>query len=142
MQLHDEFRRRLASEYRYAVTKMQETTEFQKKLYYFSVFYGEAQRVLNWQWNTELALIHTVAQNAHAQATAAMRPGFMDIFPLDWAAIADKLTLAASDLATYFEKTEYSSSEELYQILGRLAEITYAVTGNGSYLYEKGLIQL
>ena len=43
-------------------------------------------------------------------------------------------------LERYLEKTG-DNAEELQQILGRFAEISYAVTGNGSYLYEKGLIK-
>src|SRR4030042_2069969 len=142
--MREEFRQRLVKEYRYAVTKMQEAKDPARKLFYFSVLFGEAQRVLNWEWDTELALINMVTQQVHTQINATTQiPGLWQTLPLDWAAVFDKLTQVASDLATYFEKAESEGSkEELYQILGNFAEIAYAVSGNGSYLYEKGWFKL
>ena len=142
--LREEFRQHLANEYCYAVTKMQEVTQLPRKLFYFSVFFGEAQRVLNWEWNTDLALIHTLTIHVHTQTNAAMQmPGIGQTIPLDWTTFFEKLTQVASDLATYFEKAgDEDSKEELYKILGRFAEIAYAVTGNGSYLLEKGAFKL
>ena len=142
--MREEFRQRLARECRYAVTKMQEVTQPVKKLFYFSVFFGEAQRVLNWEWNTDLALIQMVAQQVYTQINTAMQmPGIGQTIPLDWANFFDKLTSVSSELAAYFEKAENEDSkEELYRILGRFAEIAYAVSGNGSYLLEKGSFKL
>lgn len=141
--MHKEYRQRLAKEYSYAVTKMQEVTQPAKKLFYFSVFFGEAQRILNLEWNTSLALMHLVTQQVHTQVNGALQvSGLGQTLPIDWTAIFDKLTQTASDLATYFDKAENEGSkEELYRILGSFAEIAYAVSGNGSYLYEKGLIK-
>ena len=141
--MREEFRQRLANECRYAVTKMQEQTQSPRKLFYFSVFFGEAQRILNWEWNTDLALIHMVTQHVHTQINATMQvPGLGQTLPIDWTTVFDKLTQVASDLAAYLEKTENEDSrEELCQILGHFAEIAYTVNGNGSYLYEKGLIK-
>lgn len=139
--MRKEYQQRLAKEYRYAVTKMQEAKDPTKKLFYFSVLFGEAQRVLNWEWNTDLALIHMVTQHVHTQFMT--QASLFGQLPIDMAIVYDKLTQVASELAVYFEKTENKDSrEELYQILGRFAEIGYIVTGNGSYLYEKGLIEL
>ena len=142
--MREELRQRLVGEYGYAATKMQEVTQPAKKLFYFSVFFGEAQRVLNWEWNTDLALIYMVTQQAHMQINATMQvPGLGQTLPIDWTTFFDKLTQVASDLATYFEKAENEGSkEELYLILGHFAEITYAVSGNGSYLHEKGSFKL
>ena len=141
--LREELRQRLVKECRYAVTKMQQETQPAKKLFYFSVFFGEAQRVLNWGWDSDLALIHMVTQHAYTQINNTMQvPGLGQVLPIDWTIIFDKLTQVASDLASYFEKAENDGSkEELCRILGHFAEIAYAVNGNGSYLYEKGLIK-
>jgi len=135
--MRKEFRRRLATEYSYATTKMKEAQPA-KKLFYFSAFFGEATRILNWEWDRDLALIHAVTRHVYNQISGANPTSFV---PKDWENIYDKLIQAAFDLTTYFEKAE-SSKEELYQILGRFAEIAYVVSGNGSYLYEKGIIKL
>ncbi len=141
--MHEEFRQRLANEYRYAATKMQESPQPARKLFYFSVLFGEAQRVLNWQWDRDLALIHMVTQQAYMQVNGAMQTPAMGQLPIDWTTVYDKLTQVPSELAAYFEKTDNEgTTEELCQILGRLAEIIYVVGGNGSYLHEKGLIKL
>jgi len=141
---NEELRQRLAKEYRYAVTKMQETQPPTKKLFYFSVFFGEAQRVLNWEWNRDLALIHLVTQHVHTQINTMMQvPGLGQTLPIDWTTLFDNLTQVASGLATYFEEAENEDSkEELHRILGYFAEIAYAVSGNGSYLHEKGSFKL
>ena len=136
--LRKELQRRLAGEYRYAVIKMQEVQPA-RKLFYFSVFYGEAQRVLNFEWNRDLALIYAVTYYVYTQINAAMLQASAPTpLPIDWTAVYDKLTLVASDLAAYLEKAENDDGEALCQILGRFAEISFFVSGNGTYLYEKG----
>ena len=69
-----------------------------------------------------------------------MQPGMHGNVPIDDSTVFTTLTQATFDLAIYLEKTE-DNTEELLQILGRFAEISYAANGNGSYLYEKGLIK-
>lgn len=141
--LRKELRQRLAKEYRYAITKMQESPQPAKKLFYFSVFFSEAQRTLNWQWDKDLSLIYAVTHFTHTQINAGMQTSTItQALPIDWDTVYEKLILFASDLTAYFEKTEKGSGENLYQILVHFAEIAYAVTGNGSYLYEKGFIEL
>lgn len=141
--LREESRQRLAKEYRYAATKMQQALEPAKKLYYFSVLFGEAQRLLNWDWNQDVALIHQVTQQAYTQIHPTTQASVLgSLFPIDGSVIYDQLTQTAADLAAYFEKTEKEASrEQLFQIIARIAEISYAAGGNGSYLYEKGLIK-
>ena len=143
MLLREEYRQRLTKEYRYAATKMQEATQPAKKLFYFSIFFGEAQRVLNWEWDRELVLINMVTQQVYTQIKNTAENPAYGILPIEWSTIYEKLSKAASDLATYSEKAENDDSQdELIQILGRLAEIAYATIGNGSYLYEKGTFKL
>ena len=137
--MRKEYRQRLAKEYLYAVTKMRETQPA-RKLFYFSVFFGEAQRMLNLEWDRDLALIYTVTLHVYTQITA--QAPLSGQLPIDVATIHEQLTKAAAALAAYYEKAENESTrKELYQVLGRLAEIAYVASGNGSYLYEKGLIK-
>lgn len=142
--LREELQQRLVEECHYAVIKMQEVKQPAKKLFYFSVFFGEAQRLLNWEWNTDLALIHIVTKHVHTQINTILQvPGLGQPLPIDLTIVCDILTQTAADLVTYFEKAENEGSkEELYQIIGHFAEIGYAVSGNGSYLCEKGSLKL
>lgn len=142
--MQKEYRQRLAGEYRYAATKMQETPQVVQKLFYFSVLFGEAQRILNLEWSPELALIHLVTRYVHTQINSTLQtPGLAQTLPTDWTAVVNKLTQVSSDLATYFEESgDKGNKEELCRILESFAEVEYAVTGNGSYLYEKGAFTL
>ncbi len=141
MQLQEVSRQRLATECRYAVTRMRQEIGPARKLYYFSVFYGEAQRILNSEWDPDIALIQMVTQQTYNQINSQI-PSLGTTIPIDATIVYEQLTKVASDLANYFEKTEDETTrEELYQILSRLAEIAYVTGGNGAYLYEKGLIK-
>lgn len=139
--MRKDLKQRLATEFRYAATKMQEVTP-ERKMFYFSVLFGEAQRVLNIEWDRELALLLLVAQQSHGIINV-QSPTLGTLLPIQISTIYEKLTQATSDLASYYEKTgDKDDKQELYQILGRLAEIAYAANGNGAYLYEKGLLKL
>ncbi len=137
--MREELRQRLAEEYRYAATKMLDSPQPAQKLYYFSVLFGEAQRVLNWEWDRDLALIYVTSHYAYGQANLMMQPALLGIAPIDHSAVFAALTQAALELAIYLGEDK-DNTGKLHQILGRLAEIGYAAGGNGSYLYEKGLI--
>jgi hypothetical protein len=139
--MRKDLRQRLAAEYRYAATKMQEATP-ERKMFYFSVLFGEAQRVLNLEWDRDLALVHMVAQQSHMQISA-QAPVLGTMLPIKVSTVYEKLTQVTSDIAAYYEKAENKKDkEELCQILGRLAEVAYATNGNGTYLYEKGILRL
>jgi len=141
---HKEYKQRLAKDYRYAATKMQEAQHPARKLFYFSIFFAEAQRVLNLEWDRDIALIYQVTQQTHTQiSTLTQTPNLLMSLPIDGQIIFEQLTKLSTDLASYFEKTEDDTNDkELYEILARLAEIAFIANGNGSYLYEKGLIKL
>jgi hypothetical protein len=137
-----EYRARLASEYHYAATRMHEEPLPAKKLYYFSVLFGEAQRLLNLGWDRDLALIYAVTFHTHSQVNAANNP-LLGFVPIQWQNVLDNLTKASSDLASYMEKPDAEANRgELCEILTRLAEVSYAVSGNGAYMCEKGEIKL
>ncbi len=141
--MRKESRQRLAKEYSYAANKMQESKEPLKKIYYFSVLFGEAQRVLNWEWDRDLALVYLLTQNAYNQVAGTLQnPSQVAVFPINWENILGQLTQITADFAAHFEKiATKNNKEELYQILGQLAEVTYSVLGNGAYLKEKGHIK-
>lgn len=138
LSLPDELHKRLADEFRLAATLMVGTANPNEKLYYFSVFFGEAGRVLNWHWDRELALIWAITQATQNQAASRLqstRQG--EPVAMLSAEFFDALTRSAVALADYVE--EQGTEQELHQILGRLSELTYATTGNGYYLLQKGL---
>lgn len=137
-----DIKQRIANEFRYVATKMEEMENPNRKLFYFSAIFGETGRSLNWEWNTDIAFIHMVTSNVYQQINNQIQqPVVLQSLPINWESIFDKMTLLVSDLAVYFEKAK-NSKKELYHILCGFAEISYAVSGNGSYLQEKGAFKL
>ncbi len=141
MQLPNELRQRLIAEYRYAADQMQATEDPHQQLYYLSVYFGEASRVLNWHWDRDLVLLHSVvttAQQTISNALTNVTKGerVVRLTP----AFMQALTQAAKSLADWVEQN--GTKEQFLDILGRFAELTYATTGNGYYLMGKGIIQI
>lgn len=131
---------RLVKEIRFAANMMYAEENPFRKLYFFSAIYGEIGRALNWSWDRELALIHNTIRQAHLQISGRFRTSpqerampFPDI-------VFERLASVAQDLADYIESPK--DKEVLCNLMGRVAELEYAMTGNGNYLMEKGLLKL
>ena len=135
--------KRLAQEFRLAADRVAEADGIAGKVYFFSVFYGETGRQLNVHWDPDLALLFLVTQAACAGITnrANLPPGAG--FTPD--GISDEFLQAldqvSDELATAFEGSEIDLAR-LYAALARTAELAYITTGNGAYLYQKGLVKL
>ncbi len=141
--LPKEVHQRIASEFRFAASKMAEAPDLSTKTYYFSAFYGELQRALNYDWSDELSLVHMILQTSHQTikgridlAIAGVEPGLG--LPSEF---AQAYTRFASDMASLFERPEIDEAA-LYRLLARAAALNYSVTGNGYYLYLKGVLSL
>jgi hypothetical protein len=138
MQLSKVVQQRLSQEYSFASEKMQESPDLPTKLYYFSVFFAEANRALNVEWDPDIALLHLVLQSVHQTVTVRLAnpmPGLG--FPTDF---AEALTKASMHLAEIFKNREIDE-QALYQVLTKCAELAYVMTGNGYYLYVRGSIK-
>lgn len=143
MHLPSPISKRLAQEYKFVAERIQAESSLQGKLYFFSAFYGEANRALNLAWDTNLALAHMVLQNTYqtiftrVQAMAAGGEPFVAL-P---ASFPQELTECSVELATLFQSQRIEDAA-LEKILARFAELAYIATGNGYYLYVKGAIKL
>ena len=133
---------RLAKEYSYAAMRMKGYANLAKQLYYFSVFFGEAQRILNFEWNNDLALIYQVTRTTSYQL---MEWGKQEngVLPVDGQVLKQLLNQSASDLADYCQSVADGEEDRqaLLPILARLATLSYSASGNGAYLAEKGILK-
>ncbi len=132
----------LENEFSFAASKVVEATNIAEKVYYFSVFFGQAGRQLNAHFDADLALIWSVGQSACnainnriAQATGDFPVGGL---PDGFMKALDEVSI---EYAGAFEGGTVDVPR-LYAALGRTSELTYLTTGNGAYLYEKGMIRL
>ena len=134
---------RLAREFRLAASKVAEADGIAAKIYFFSVFYGETGRQLNLHWDPDLALLFIVGQAACTGITNRAKLPSGAGFPPE--GISDQFLKAldevSEELATAFAGNEVDAPR-FYAALARTAELTYITTGNGAYLYQKGLVRL
>lgn len=139
MQLSEPIRNRIAKEFRFVADGMAANSDLPVKLYFFSAFYAELQRMLNQSWSADLVLAHLVLKETHQQINGRLS------MPVPTGGIptgfSDALDQIANDLADLFAREQIDESE-LYKLLARAAELGYAVTGNGFYLYLKGEIKI
>ena len=136
-------RDRLASEFRFAADRMAQAPDIGTRLYFFSVFFSESQRMLNLDWDENLALVMLVTKDVYreiSQRIAQMASGQDKVVGLI-ESIPDELTKVGDELASYYE-SEHSDDSQLLRILGRLSTLSYATTGNGKYLALKGDIKI
>ena len=137
--LPEEIHQRLAGEFKYAAAKVAEAEDLPGKVYYFSVFFGETGRQLNNHWNADLALLHNVVQLACqvipqvAQLPAIAAPPHVEFL--------HAIDTVSVELAAAFETPELDMPR-FYAAVARIAELTHLVSGNGAYLYQKGMIKL
>ena len=143
MHLPKEVQQRLAQDFRFAATQMAQAGNLDGALYFFSAFFGDANRAMNQAWSAELALLHMVTQAAYqhlSQRVAAIAAGADRVIGIP-TPLQDALTQAAEDIAGLFEEEEIDDLR-LYAAVARIAELSYATSGNGKYLILKGLIKL
>lgn len=142
MQLPDEVRQTLASEFRFAVQHMADADDFSTQLYFFTVFSSAINRAFNQTWSSELALVYFIALSVHRElnplAPAVMAGQYPPGLPRE---LPEELTNACDELAQVFE-SDRIDTDALYRVLARLAEIGYVTTGNGRYLRLRGQIKL
>lgn len=142
MQLPSEHRARLSEEFAFLLSKMKESKDPFRKLYFFSGFYGEVNRILNLFWDRDLAILHTVLQDTHRQANSRLvqiaSGADRAIGVPNW--YFDALFTAAASLTKLISQPH--SDRDLLDVIAQIAELGYITTGNGYYLLERGTIKL
>jgi len=141
--LPKDLQRRLADEFRFAADNIKATEDFSTKVYFFTVFYGEPQRIFNLHWDPLLALLHDVVQMATGQMSSkpnlpAETTPLLKGIPVGWMEALDNVS---NEIASIFEADELDEGR-LFTALARVSELAYVLTGNGFYLLMRGAIKL
>jgi hypothetical protein len=139
MKLSKTMTNRLVEELKYAAGQMQKTEIIEEKLYYFSAVYGMAQRVLNFEYSSELVCIYQVTQLAYTQIQARIglaKSGKDSAIGIP-SQLFNILTDLVKELASSIEK-----EEPFYPVLEKMMVLSYTTNGNGYYLLQKGLLKL
>lgn len=139
MNLSQDMRKILTDEINYVVKQMRNTDDPLAKLYFFSAVYGATFRLLNIQFAPELVFAHHVLNNAYNQIHAVVssisrgEETLAHVPPT----LFDRLEETLEELAAKVER-----DEQLYPELQKIANLAYSTTGNGYYLYLKGLLHV
>lgn len=142
MQLRDDIQQTLASEFSFASDMMDKAGDLVEMLYYYSAFYGAVFRAINLEWNGELALLHLLLQSSHREinqlAEGLVRGQKLFATPPE---LPKELVKSCTELADMFEAGK-TDTDTLYPIFVRIAELSYASTGNGRYNWVRGNLKL
>ncbi len=139
MNLSPEMQERFIDEVNFVIKNMKNTDNPTEKLYFFSAGYAMAQRIINLEYEPELNFIQQVLQltynmvNARLIAISAGQEGGISI--------PDKLlTRLEEALEEMVDRIEQGT--ETYPALQKMVNLAYSTTGNGYYLYLKGMIKI
>ena len=139
MNLSPDMQKRFTDEVNFVIKNMKNTDNPAEKLYFFSAGYAMAQRIINLEYEPELNFIQQVLQLAYnmvnARLTAVSSGQERGI------SIPDDLFISLEEaLEEMVDRIEQGA--ETYPALQRIVNLAYSTTGNGYYLYLKGMIKV
>ena len=138
MKLKAEHKKAVMEELEYAARMMREVQTLDEKLFYFSSTYGVLSKVFNTEFNSQLVFMHLVLTTSHATILAriqAMRAGDNTIMLKE--DFFEKLANTVDELIN-----QIKSGKDVYNVLEKIAVLTYTTTGNGYYLLRKGAFNI
>ena len=138
MNLSPDMQKVFTDEVATAIKYMKSVNMLEEKLFFLSAVYGAAFRIMNIQYDAELAFIHNVVNAACGMMQANLvfikQGQGVNTFPKD---VFDKLENALEQLLVKIEE-----GEQTYPILEKISNLAYSTTGKGYYLYLKGMLTL
>lgn len=139
MQLSEANKKIISDEFRVIVQLINEEEDALRRVYYFSAAYGVVHRVINSEFNNELTLMHSVLHNTYLALDSRLKSiisGGERVIELPSNALS-VLSSALNELCDVISK-----DQDIYEPLAKIAAISYVTTGNGYYLYRKGVLRL
>ena len=121
--------------------KMKESNDLFEKMYFFSASYSCINRIFNLEFDPTLVLVHMVLQNAYTvirgrvELLARGQDRAIKI-PKEFFNILQE---TISDIANNISE---NNKDELFKNLQKIANLSYLTTGNGNYLFQKGMLKI
>jgi hypothetical protein len=140
MKLSFDTKEKLVKEIRFAVDGMRKSDKLNDKMYFFSAVWAMVDRIYNIEYDPELVFIYQVTRQAFDTINAKLAiasqkdMGIGSSIPTQ---LFDRLYGCLDELATKIEK-----GQKTHAVLQDIAIIGYSTTGNGSYLYTKGILTI
>ena len=139
MQLSKQMQQVLTEEIGFAVGKMKGSQDAATKLYFFSAVPAAANRIMNIEFDSELSFIHYVLSAAYGTVSArlAMLASGQERGMGIPEKLFDRLEEALMQMVV-----EIHRGESTHQVLETISNLAYSATGNGYYLYLKGVLPI
>ena len=138
MKITPDFRKGIVDEFRSVAKRIREEEDPARKLFFFSATYGIISRVFNFSFDPQLVFIHMVLNECYNTISASVSVQRGEERPIRVPEeLFDKLANATDELADKIE-----NDEDTCETLQKIANIAFSTTGNGYYLYEKGLLSI
>lgn len=137
MNLSKQMQELLAYEIDFSLQRMKESNDASAKLYFFSGVYAGAFRIMNIEYDAELAFIHHVLQASHQMIDGKitrLQQGLDRHIALP-ENFFDRLEAALEEMLSKIRQ-----GEDTYPVLQTIFNLAYSTTGNGYYLYLKGVL--
>lgn len=137
MNLSKQMQELFAYEIDFAVQRMKESNDASAKLYFFSGVYAAAFRIINIEFDAELTFVHHVLQAAHQMIDGRitrLQQG-LDRHIVLPEKFFDRLEESLEEM-----RAKIKQGEETYPVLQTIFNLAYSTTGNGYYLYLKGVL--
>lgn len=138
MKINKIYKTAIVNEIKYVQKKMKESSNLEKKLFYYSAIPAEFLRVLNLEYDRDILYLHHVVNHTHLmfqQRIIAIKAGDT-IVVIDDKQL-DRLERLLADIVDTFEQ-----NKKIDNVLKAFIELAYSTSGNGYYLMEKGLLKI
>jgi len=139
MKLPEPYKTKLLDEFDYVLQKLSDERRPDEKMYYFSALHGTVNRILNFECTEELIFLHHVLNTLFAAFNGriqALMQGAEPAIKFD-PQLMDKLAEHTRNLAEALRE-----DKDVSDIYRKMIALAYATTGNGHYLYEKGVLRV
>jgi hypothetical protein len=139
LDISPESRKEFVNELRHVSQKILEEEDVRKKIFYYSAAYGIARRLINSQYDPQINFLELILEVSYNTIRARIETILQqqDLTVPIIEGFFDKLAENVNELALKIEK-----DEDTYKTLEKIAVLTHITTGNGYYLYTKGLIKI
>ena len=139
MKLSDDARKKIANEFKYVAKSMREEKDIMQKIYFFSATYAMVQRIFNLEFDPYLVLMHNVLQNTYMTINGVLiaittgQERAIKIPNILFSSLADATDALGDAILKEKDTTE---------ALQKIATLSFAATGNGYYLCQKGTLKI
>jgi len=141
MNISKQYKEIIIEELNNVAIKMKESDDITEKMYFFSAAYGMVHRIFNLEFNPTLVLIHTILNTAYSTISGRIEAATrgQDRAVKIPKRLFDGLQETIMDIADNISKDD---ENELFKNLQKIANLGYSTTGNGYYLFQKGMLKI